>query len=152
MYVCICLTVLKGKWDRTFHSFTNNSSSRGSTVMFDLSKSFSQLYLEIYEKKIDFFFYISTLNFNFWRLYVFLFQNFGLCGQVINTTVKFYKNINISLFWICIVEFAYTKSKYDLKFLFQKSLKPAFKTGFTKKTTFCISLRVWWIPKGYFAV
>jgi hypothetical protein len=35
--------------------FTNISSSRGFTIMFDLSKSFSQLYIEIYGEKIYFF-------------------------------------------------------------------------------------------------
>ena len=40
----ICSMVLKGeKKDRTFQGFTNNSSSKGSTVMFDLSKSVLQL-------------------------------------------------------------------------------------------------------------
>ena len=52
----------EGIKDRTNQGFTNISSSRGSTIMFDLLKSFSQLCLAIYEEKIDFFLSISTLK------------------------------------------------------------------------------------------
>ena len=57
LLIWICSMVLKVKYDRTFQGYTNNSSSRGSAVMFDLSKSVSQLYLSIYGDKIDFFLY-----------------------------------------------------------------------------------------------
>ena len=40
--------VLKGKKYQTFHGFTNKFSYRGTTLMFVLSKSGSQLYLAIY--------------------------------------------------------------------------------------------------------
>ena len=41
-------TIPIGIKDRTNQGFTNISSSKGSTIMFDLSKSFSQLCLAIY--------------------------------------------------------------------------------------------------------
>ena len=46
---------------RTNQCFTNISRSRGSTIMFDLSKSFSKICLAIYGDKIDFF-SLSTLQ------------------------------------------------------------------------------------------
>ena len=44
------------KWEeiQTFQCYASKLSSRGSTVMFELSKYFSQLYLEIYQDEIDF--------------------------------------------------------------------------------------------------
>ena len=47
----------EGIKDRTNQGFTNFSSSRGSTIMFDLSKSITQLYPAIYGEKIYFFLY-----------------------------------------------------------------------------------------------
>ena len=46
--------VPEGIKDRTNLGFKNISSSRGSTIMFDLSKSISQLCLSIYGETIDF--------------------------------------------------------------------------------------------------
>ena len=46
--------VSEGIKNRTNQGFIDISSSRRSTKMFDLSKSFSQFYLAIYGEKIDF--------------------------------------------------------------------------------------------------
>ena len=51
--------VLKGKEDRTFKGYATKFSSRGSTVMFDLSKFVSQRYLAIYGDKNIISFYNS---------------------------------------------------------------------------------------------
>ena len=48
--------------ERIHQGFTNISSSIGSTIMFDLSKSFSQLCLAIFEAKIDFVFFYKHLK------------------------------------------------------------------------------------------
>ena len=48
--------VLEEIKDRTNQCFTNISRSRGSTIMFYLSKYFSQICLAIYGDKVDFFF------------------------------------------------------------------------------------------------
>ena len=52
----------EGIKDRTNQGFTNISSSRGSTIMFDISKFLSQLCLAIYGEKFDFFLSISSLK------------------------------------------------------------------------------------------
>ena len=52
--------VSEGIKDRTNQCFINTSRSRGSTIMFDISKSFSQICLAIYGEKIDF--SLSTLQ------------------------------------------------------------------------------------------
>ena len=54
--------VSEGIKDRTNQGFTNISSSRGSTIMLDLSNSFLQLCLAIYGEKKDFLFSISIFK------------------------------------------------------------------------------------------
>ena len=53
--------VRKGEKDQTFQGFTNISSSKGSTILFDLSKSFIQLFLEMYGERKNKSFSIRTL-------------------------------------------------------------------------------------------
>ena len=45
---------LEQKLKRTLHGYTNNFNFRGSTVMFDLSESFSQHYTKSCRGKVDF--------------------------------------------------------------------------------------------------
>ena len=46
------------------------------------------------------------------------FQNFALCGQLINGTVKFYKNINIALFSLRMISFTFKEKIQKTKRIF----------------------------------
>ena len=54
--------VSEGIKERTIQGIANISSSLGSTIMFDIWNSFSQLCLEIYGEKMYFFFSLSTFK------------------------------------------------------------------------------------------